>query len=71
MNDLQDKIIADASLESFGGHLQCTGCDEVKELSPVDISTYMKTGWPKHCGYTMTWITKNQELQNAKQNIKS
>lgn len=71
MNGLKiEKIIVD-ELTEFEGHLECNSCHHTEDLTPEDIGKYMKTGWPKHCGYTMTWITKNQELQNAKQDIKS
>jgi hypothetical protein len=46
-------------LQEHGGHLECNACGLVQSLG--DVSTYLKSGWPKHCGYTMTWITKRQE----------
>lgn len=46
-------------LVSLGGHLECTVCGYSESLGAV--GSHLANGWPKHCGYTMTWITKRQE----------
>lgn len=50
------------NLESFGGHLECTVCGHKKPLGRTSV--YLAQGWPKHCGYTMTWITARQEAES-------
>ena len=49
--------IAD-SLVGLGGHLECTVCGHTQGLGA--IGGHLATGWPKHCGYTMTWKTARQ-----------
>lgn len=46
-----------ADLQELGGYLKCTSCDHEQSLG--DVPTKLAAGWPKHCGYTMTWITEN------------
>lgn len=54
----QQKLIDE--LEAIGGHLECTVCKRQEELGN-NIALKLATGWPKCCGYTMTWITARQE----------
>jgi hypothetical protein len=53
--------IAD-ELKQFGGKLKCSICGKEKPLG--NTATYLASGWPMCCGYTMTWITKNQLKEN-------
>lgn len=45
-------------LEGSGGHLECTVCGQTQALGSIAAS--LGRGWPKHCGYTMSWITARQ-----------
>lgn len=56
MDRIHENIAAE--LNNFGGHLECTICGTTKPLG--SIATKLATGWPKHCGYTMTWKTARQ-----------
>jgi hypothetical protein len=49
--------IAD-ELKDFGGYLECKHCGRKEPLG--NIGKQLSNGWKKCCGYTMTWITKNQ-----------
>lgn len=44
-----------ADLTVFGGILRCESCHGERPLD--DITGYLRTGWPQHCGKTMTWVT--------------
>ena len=46
--------------DEFGGILRCMECGHETELTSKDVSHYLSKGWPKHCEYTMRWITKNE-----------
>lgn len=52
-----------SELKGFGGHLNCETCGHQQELG--NAGKYMRTGWPKHCGQTLRWITQN-EIDAAK-----
>jgi hypothetical protein len=43
-------------LRNFGGHLECNTCGAVKPLGDPKARVQGE-GWPKCCGYTMTWWT--------------
>lgn len=47
-----------ADLQAFGGFLQCGACGHREELG--DVGSRLRDGWPKCCGYTMTWWTQRQ-----------
>lgn len=53
-------------LKSFGGLLRCTVCGVENTLPSDDsrwarkVGSLLRTGWPKHCGYTMRWVTDSQ-----------
>lgn len=47
-----------AELQSFGGHLECMTCGHKQALG--NVAGKLEHGWPKHCGYTMRWITARQ-----------
>lgn len=47
-----------SKLKKFGGILKCESCG--REMRLNNISLYLQSGWPKCCGYTMRWITKNE-----------
>ena len=51
------KNLAD-ELKSFGGKLVCETCKAEKPLG--DVGNKLGKGWPKCCGHTMRWITKNE-----------
>lgn len=53
--------IAD-DLKDLGGHLECSVCGLTQSLG--NIGANLSEGWPKHHGYTMTWITAKQEAQS-------
>jgi hypothetical protein len=59
MSKIHEAIAKD--LTEFGGHLECTVCGHTQTLG--NVSTKLSNGWPKHCGYTMTWITARQEKE--------
>lgn len=42
----------------FGGYLKCNNCGKIRPLSQETFVNYMVNGWPKCCGYTMTWKTE-------------
>lgn len=47
------------ALSGFGGYLRCRTCGHSADLGdPGERVT--RTGWPKHCGYTMRWWTQRQ-----------
>lgn len=50
-----------ADLQEFGGRLECKTCGHQQDLG--DVPQKLAGGWPKHCGYTMTWITARQERE--------
>lgn len=39
-------------------HLECGMCHETQEVG--DVAKHLADGWPKHCGFTMTLVTKKQ-----------
>lgn len=47
-------------VDDHGGFLRCETCRRTKALTSSAASTYMGTGWPKCCGYTMRWWTARQ-----------
>lgn len=51
-------------LEDLGGHLECTVCHLEQPIGNIGVN--LSTGWPKHCGYTMTWVTASQEALRSK-----
>ena len=48
------------SVAIIGGVLRCEKCGAVEKLGDVVNRIYGETGWPEHCGYTMTWVTGRQ-----------
>jgi hypothetical protein len=50
---LPDAIAGDLAV--FGGILRCETCHGERPLG--DIAGYLSSGWPQHCGKTMTWVT--------------
>jgi hypothetical protein len=44
-----------ADLSVAGGILRCEECGG--ERPADDIAGYLRNGWPRHCGHTMTWVT--------------
>jgi hypothetical protein len=56
--ELIDKVTH--ALKDFDGFLKCESCGRRKGLKQEKIGSYMASGWPKCCGLTMTWITKDQ-----------
>lgn len=44
----------------FGGILRCTECGVEHLLNATAIGMYLSSGWPKHCGYTMRWVTQKE-----------
>jgi hypothetical protein len=50
-----------AELQGFGGHTECTVCGYTLPLGNVGFM--LSDGWPKCHGYTMTWVTRRQELE--------
>ena len=57
IKDTHIKIADD--LVGHGGHLECMECGYTESLGAV--ASHLAHGWPKHCNYTMRWITKRQE----------
>lgn len=55
MTDIHQSI-ADSMPEL--SHLECGMCGETQDLG--EVSEHLKNGWPRHCGFTMSLITKNQ-----------
>ena len=51
-----DAIAAD--LVPLGGILRCGECGTERSLG--DVAAYLRDGWPKCCGYTMTWVTRRE-----------
>ena len=49
-----------ADLAALGGILRCGECGTTRPLHAGDIAGYIQYGWPKCCGYTMTWITQRE-----------
>lgn len=47
------------NLVGLGGHLQCMSCGYKESLGAV--GSHLANGWPKHCSYTMRWITRREE----------
>jgi hypothetical protein len=43
-------------LAPLGGLLRCTTCRREQPLG--DAAGNLANGWPKCCGYTMTWMTQ-------------
>lgn len=52
------------SLVGIGGHLECMECGHLQPLNEAAMAERLTNGWPKHCGYTMRWITARQEQGN-------
>lgn len=55
-----DSIVSTVTdaLSGFGGYVRCETCGRRGELG--DVPTYIASGWPKCCGYTMRWWTARQ-----------
>ena len=49
-----------ADLSVFGGVVRCGTCG--REEPADDIAGHVRSGWPKCCGLTMTWVTRKQLL---------
>ena len=47
------------ALDGFGGYLRCRDCGHGADLGNPGARV-LGLGWPKHCGYTMEWITQGQ-----------
>lgn len=52
------------ALSGFGGFLRCEVCGRERSLGEADVSRYLGSGWPRHCGYTMRWWTARQIAAN-------
>lgn len=46
------------TLAAMGGVLRCHECDHEERLAAKLIAYYLRNGWPRHCGYTMEWVTQ-------------
>lgn len=71
MNSISNSLTND--LSALGGLLRCTTCGHEQPLNKPAIAQYMQTGWPEHCGYTMTWVTQrllNQEVAEKATGVK-
>jgi hypothetical protein len=57
--------IADDVIAATGGVglLRCTTCGTEQGLSSARIASYFRSGWPKHCTYTMRWVTERQLVE--------
>lgn len=53
-------------LAGLGGILRCGECGTEDTLTAYGIASYLRDGWPRCCGYTMTWITQRQLDEEAK-----
>lgn len=48
-----------SNLTSFGGLLRCIKCGGEQPVGNITgIADSLANGWPKCCGYTMTWMTQ-------------
>jgi hypothetical protein len=47
-----------ADLAPLGGILRCRTCHGERPLG--DVAGSLRSGWPKCCGQTMTWVTQRQ-----------
>lgn len=47
------------ALNDFGGYLRCGTCGATQPLGNAS-ERLTRAGWPKCCGYTMTWLTQRQ-----------
>ena len=61
MATIHEKIAADIPQ---GGILECKQCGASEPINDGDVARYLARGWPKHCAYTMRWVTENE--MNAK-----
>jgi hypothetical protein len=52
-------------LAKLGGILRCNSCKEEMPLEEVRLGGFLSHGWPKCCGYTMTWVTQKLLDQEA------
>jgi hypothetical protein len=55
---LQKKMAKD--LIGLGGLLVCAKCSAARQITEDQIAKYLGSGWPQHCGQTMTWKTRSQ-----------
>lgn len=53
MSTLHDEIAA--GLGQMTGDLFCEECGQEQPVAKGTISGYLADGWPKHCGFTMSW----------------
>jgi hypothetical protein len=51
----EDADIAGHAAELSGGILRCEECGG--ERPADDVAGYLRDGWPRHCGTTMTYVT--------------
>lgn len=56
-------------LMGFGGLLRCSVCGEKEHFGR--IATNLRSGWPKHCGFTMSWVTEKQLQEEAKLSLET
>lgn len=47
-----------AELDAMGGVLRCDRCGTEEPMKGA--GAYLRSGWPRCCGYTMTWVTARQ-----------
>ena len=43
------------SIDGKFPHVKCEKCGKKHVLNQLTISNYLQFGWPKCCGYTMTY----------------
>lgn len=57
MNDFPFAVEADIAKRAagLGGILRCEECGG--ERPADDVAGYLRNGWPRHCGTTMTYVT--------------
>lgn len=56
MTEMHEKI--GGELQGMGGFLRCSECGLRAKVG--DVGRRLREGWPKCCGYTMTWWTQRQ-----------
>ena len=42
------------------GELRCGKCGRVQSMTQQHVARYLRSGWPKCHGQTMTWVTARQ-----------
>ena len=58
-------MYSDMAEKIYGGELRCEKCGiKIKPLKN-DIVTFLQSGWPRHCGETMRYVSAKELTEES------